>query len=830
MPENPPGLPAIAYRAGTHASIFGRMLRRIATETLPLDTDPTQLRPPPLARLTTRSTDDQAIAFIDAWATVADVLTFYQERIANEGFLRTATERRSILELARAIGYELNPGVAASALLAFTVEDAAGAPGQVTVESGTKVLSIPGQDELPQTFETVETVGVRAEWNVLRPRVTEPQAVSVGTTELLLRGIANVLEPGDALLLVGAERQQRPDSTRWDFRVVRTVEVVPPAPDLSRAAYTRVTWKLPLGQADGPTVAPSDDFEVFVFRQRAALFGYNAPDFRAMPPDTRAAFEPPDRRGDPTRTQWLGFAIADNTTQIDLDTTYPRILSDSWVILTGPDGTQLYRVEDVTPASRTDYTLSSKVTRLTLDTNTDLAKFGLRDTLVLAQSEPLALAEQLVSAPAVGNTIALDRRVGGLHAGQRIVLTGVQEGNQSPVSDAATIDAVFDDGARTTLVLVAPLEHSYARSTLTINANVARATHGESVRDEVLGSGQGGTPNQRFALLKPPLTYVPAATPSGTQSTLEVRVDAVLWQEVPSLFGLGPSDQKYTLRIQDEGQTNVIFGDGTMGARLPSGTENVTATYRSGIGLDGNVPAGSLSLLQVRPLGMRGVSNPLAASGAAAAENVDEARANAPLTVLTLDRIVSLQDFEDFGRGFAGVGKAQATRLWDGRAHLAHLTVGGARGGPVDTVATLPALRAAIESVRDPVHEVVIQSYTPLAFGLAADVLVEERHVAADVLAAATAAVAKAFSFSQRDFGQPVSAADVVAVIQAVAGVRAVSLRRLFFVAPPGGPPGSPPPFLPAAGARWEGSQARPAELILIDPQAIALTEMQLPQ
>jgi len=35
-----------------------------------------------------------------SWATLADVLTFYQERIANELWLRTATERDSLLRLA----------------------------------------------------------------------------------------------------------------------------------------------------------------------------------------------------------------------------------------------------------------------------------------------------------------------------------------------------------------------------------------------------------------------------------------------------------------------------------------------------------------------------------------------------------------------------------------------------------------------------------------------------------------------------------------------------------------------------------------------------------
>ena len=109
-------------------------------------------RPIP-ARLATRSPDDPAIALLDAWSTIGDVLAFYQERIANEGFLRTATERRSILEQARLIGYELHPGVAASAYLAFGVDTAEGSPASAVVPAGTKVQSVPGQNELPQTFE-----------------------------------------------------------------------------------------------------------------------------------------------------------------------------------------------------------------------------------------------------------------------------------------------------------------------------------------------------------------------------------------------------------------------------------------------------------------------------------------------------------------------------------------------------------------------------------------------------------------------------------------------------------------------------------------------------
>ncbi|MBK9014738.1 MAG: hypothetical protein IPM82_12020 [Saprospiraceae bacterium] len=114
-----------------------------------------------------------------------DVLTFYQERTANESFLSTATEQLSIVELARLIGYELRPGVAASTFLVFTVEEASLVQSQTAVtgiargneenlpifiEPGTRVQSIPAQDEEPQNFETIERIEARAEWNAMKPR------------------------------------------------------------------------------------------------------------------------------------------------------------------------------------------------------------------------------------------------------------------------------------------------------------------------------------------------------------------------------------------------------------------------------------------------------------------------------------------------------------------------------------------------------------------------------------------------------------------------------------------------------------------------------------
>ena len=128
---------------------------------------------------------------------MADVLTFYQERLANEAYLRTATERLSLVHLARAIGYELQPGVAASTSLAFTLEEALGAPAHTTIDSGVKVQSVPGPNEKPQTFETIETIEALAVWNALKPQTAAVQQLSHDTTELYLQGINTQLQAGD---------------------------------------------------------------------------------------------------------------------------------------------------------------------------------------------------------------------------------------------------------------------------------------------------------------------------------------------------------------------------------------------------------------------------------------------------------------------------------------------------------------------------------------------------------------------------------------------------------------------------------------------------------
>ena len=120
-----------------------------------------------------RGTDEPAVALLDAWAVVADAVSFYSERIANEGFLRTATSARRVRELARTLGYELRPGVAAQVDLAFTVETAPGAP-EVDHRPGRDAGAVRARSRAscPQTFETAADLEVRAGLERASPRST----------------------------------------------------------------------------------------------------------------------------------------------------------------------------------------------------------------------------------------------------------------------------------------------------------------------------------------------------------------------------------------------------------------------------------------------------------------------------------------------------------------------------------------------------------------------------------------------------------------------------------------------------------------------------------
>jgi photosystem II stability/assembly factor-like uncharacterized protein len=391
------------------------------------------------------------------------------------------------------------------------------------------------------------------------------------------------------------------------------------------------------------------------------------------------------------------------------------------------------------------------------------------------------------------------------------------------VSELATISKPPIDRQLPLLKLVDPVQNIYDPETVQIYANIVAATHGETIA-EVLGSGDGIATNQQFVLKKPPLTHVAALTANGSSSTLQIRVNDVLWQEVPNLYQRQPQEPIYISRMADDRSVTITFGDGKSGNRLPSGRENIVATYRTGIGLGGEVAAGQLSLLKTRPLGISQVNNLLPATGAADPETRAEARVSAPLTTRTLNRIVSLQDYEDFARSFVGIGKAQAIALWTGNIQQVHITIGAIGGKSViPETALYENLVAAIENARDPLQQVQVDSYQRLQFNLAAKLLIDPRYLPKQVIDRVKTTLIARFAFEQQSFGRAVTAAEAIATIQAIEGVVAVdldALHRLDLAR-------SLEQSLPALAARWNSATnlILPAQLLTLNPAGIILSE-----
>jgi predicted phage baseplate assembly protein len=180
--------------------------------------------------------------------------------------------------------------------------------------------------------------------------------------------------------------------------------------------------------------------------------------------------------------------------------------------------------------------------------------------------------------------------------------------------EAVTIQGVTPAGDVTTLYLATPLTRAYDCSTVTVNANAVLATHGQTTQ-EILGSGDATNAALSFSLKQAPLTYLTGPAGSGAQSTLQVWVNNLRWQEVPSLLGSGPADRVYTTSVDATGHTIVRFGDGTRGGRPPTGQANIRAVYRTGTGVAGMVAAGQLSQPLDRPQGLSSVTNPSPATG-----------------------------------------------------------------------------------------------------------------------------------------------------------------------------------------------------------------------
>lgn len=461
---------------------------------------------------------DYQTMFVELWAYLVDILTFYQERIANEAFLGTAALRDSLSYLVQLIDYRPSPGAAAEGYAAFTVA----ANQSVVVPAGFRVASRaqPGQPSV--TFETAAPLLATADNN----RIGLAQlsaAIPFEPGAVVLQGLSPGVSVGDYLVILDC----------GNGALVRVTGVTAD----SQRGWTTVMWQ----DTQNTYRQASKQAVVYAFRIQAAPFGYNAPIWDVLSPAITGAgglysasweFRAIGVAGNLALNDWyflpapllpapgvvVSSGVLEPPNQLFLDQEYAGLAySESnpglAVLVTDDDVFQILTVTGARSFARTAYTMVGPSTRLTFARNFALHTFPFRGTTVLTGNELLPLQVELpIPDPLTGASLTLAGIHSQLQHGQAVVVSGnlFDPASGLPTATVAAEVAVLDSPPRpdaangvTVVNLKQGLANRYATATCTLLGNIAAISQGQTVSGEILGDGDGSA-FQSFSLKRAP--------------------------------------------------------------------------------------------------------------------------------------------------------------------------------------------------------------------------------------------------------------------------------------------------------------------------------------
>ncbi len=719
-PANSPGLTRISARHGGWLTIRRALLARRPGESALADWAP-------------GGPQDLATMILEWWATLGEILEFYNDEIANEAFLATATQDVSITRLISLLGYRPRPPLAATANVAAVLSGSS----SITLARGFAVESIPAAGQKPQTFEldreTVVTPGGRI---TAQPpaSLTLPES-GIVLIEGRVRGVAagdllRLRTPaGDRLLTVAAiaESGTRPVLTRLGITADAAIAADSKA---AECRLERAGLSFPLWTFAGSAIVGNDVHLAGLSRAIGA--------------------------GDSVIVTAPGKApvLASATAVADI------------VWYANPPGSD----PAVAPAAPT-VPLPVPHSRLTLASALGGGWTASTTTIHSGWVEVGQLVDQ-VPAGWTGSPSSLDAVSPATFPGsvaQSALIAGA-DGTGVPASltasaGAASASATVDSAYAGFEPLAAPLD---------ILTSLLALTRGKTVAHEVIGSGDARIAGQEFALAKSPVTYVRAGT--SYASTVTVLVDGAPWTEVASFYGQGADSAIFTLAESEDGATRVQFGDGVNGRRLPTGKDNVVASYRYGAGAEAPA-AGKLTRIPSPYPGLARILNPVGAGGGADAEPGDEIRRYAPRSVLTLGRAVSVADFEAFAASAAAPNRVNAVWAWDETRQRTAVTIYVA-GGP-DICA---AVRATLAAAGDPHRPVAVTPAVAVPISLTLSLLVAAGYEEDSIVAAVTEALVGEdglFSEQRLGIGEALFMSSISAAALSVDGVVTVMTSAL---------------------------------------------------
>jgi hypothetical protein len=730
---NPPGLETIAYRVDDFAGFRHALLHARLDEHALAGWHP--------------APGDLGLQLLEWWAYLSDVLAFYNERIANEDYLRTAELSASVARLVSLLGYVPRPAIAATGRVA-AVRSNARPHEALVVPAGMQLASTATPGTPVETFESAAaSFSGRSDGTiVLNPSPTllsnvQPPAADEESfrASILLQGSLSGVAPGDALLAMPRD----PVAVEQNWVGVTVVSTMP-EPSPGGGSNTRLELEV-----EGPWW----------------ITGANAADARLV----RI-----------TRSTPLWSATTDAPLTTDGTTLFIRLVSversistgdvaflqgDGWVIGLRVIGTSdeflgaPYPGATGSPAQPPDIPVLHTVVAAETPWATVIADgatatsfgSGVKDvgtpigspTTTLDSLPASATAPDGLEVPAGGGEAFVEDVTG---AGIPLVATAG--------SDGTIALAAFDD-TPASFALTAPFR---------LLLDLVDVSRGQTVSAEVLGTGDASIAGQSFTLKKSPLTYL--AKGAGWASTLSISVDSYVWREVESFYGQPPDARVFVVAQQPDGTSNVRFGDGESGARLPTGGQ-VLATYRYGAG-EASPPAGRLTTILKPQPNLASIRNPVAVWGGADAQSPDDVRANAPASVLTFGRAISADDYETVAALAPGVTRARAYWTWDVPHQRALVKVYAG-----DDAGAAEAARSALAGAEDPNRPVAVVPATPIELTVSCTLEVSSDRVPADVAAAAGDALTALFAPATMGIGRPLFASEVEGALF-VSGVEAV--------------------------------------------------------
>ena len=755
----PAGLDVIPRQLAGFPDIRQRLLERLAdTENATRQTALGTWRP---------YSDDFGSMSLEMWAYVADILGFYDERVANESYLGTAVRRPSLRRLVGLLGHTPIAGIAGTATLAAIADGSVA----VTVPATTGVRSRSFGGNPPQVFETTRETVIHPllnSWSVapFRRRPTVDASFFVGDSSAP-EGDKKSGKSGS-----GENRVNRllflPEGFGLAEAELCLIEARPG--ESFDPQVSRVTKIESFGGSDGKSYSRAALRPSSVIEEEVDLSLLRA---RKPTQQVLATVNEPIGSG---KTAEPALSNTGGRTRLYVDgAPTPFRVNDPIIValdLDGDDpGYRFARISAVTPTAATvtsippgtftdadgnDVPLPAPKTVVTelimspaLPTEfLDADRVSFHHGFVEA-GQPTNVCRMSVSAtdlsgdegvPFAGtlrlptDTPALAAQITAEASGDATILEQPFLMTDSEMRGAlidARITVAQDGTARFQALDATQIPDAAYQLPLTVYGNLLDVTRGESVRAEVLGSGDRRQANQRFKLRKKPLTYLPGtATGSGAlaDSTLTVRVDGIAWRRVPGFFGCGPNDQVYTVHHDDQQNTYLTFGNGVRGARLTSGVENVVADYRFGAGADAP-PASGIRQLAGAGKGLRAVRSPVAAAQGRDPDGPEDLRSSAPKTALLLGRAVSAVDFAALTRNAPGVVNATANWLWIPEQFQAGVVVHYIGDADPTTVTDL------LRDQADPTVPIAVTQAQPIAVQLALSVEVDPRFVPADVAA-----------------------------------------------------------------------------------------------